>query len=166
MSKPKATKSDKGGDVVEFKRPTKAPRGPLYAEMVQGPNVDQTCAMVGEYVTLWTQANAAEFSNAFMWLSARAGQAFLMVAHDGETLYAASFWKLENWANGVVLRCVAAAGNTAGPAEWMPPFLTLARTLAKTSGAERLMVETYDEQIIEHLPEDAAPARRTYVMGV
>lgn len=164
----RAAKEPKSGsaEIVDFKRPTRPAGKPLVFEFVSPANVDQVCEAIGENVTLWTNAKQTEFSNAFMWMAARAGQAFVMVAHDGDKIWAASFWKLENWANGIVLRCVAAAGVSDDPAEWVGPFIELARARAKTAGAERIIFETYDDQSAAALPEDAQVLRQSYILGV
>ena len=90
----------------------------------------------------------------------------MMIAHDVEMIWAASFWKLDNWANGIVLRCVAAAGGHGRPQRMGQPSIDLAKVQAKSAGAARIIFEVYDEGTAAALPEGASVLRQSYVTGI
>jgi hypothetical protein len=61
------------------------------------------------------------------------GEAYLMVAHDGNRPLMASVWKFYNWPTGVVFRCLCLAGEQVEA--WREPFRAFAHDAARKGGA-------------------------------
>ena len=51
-----------------------------------------------------------DMTTADMWQQARAGAAFIFVAHDGDDIRGASLWRGETWQSGPKFRCLALYG--------------------------------------------------------
>lgn len=74
-----------------------------------------------------------------LWAMCRRSEAYLLIAHDGERMQAASVWKPENWSSGRKLRCLAVAGT--GMKNWLQPMREEAAKLAKILGATAFVAD-------------------------
>ncbi|CAK7257704.1 MULTISPECIES: hypothetical protein [unclassified Shinella] len=64
------------------------------------------------------------------------GEAYLMVAHDGERPLMASVWKFYSWPTGIVFRCLCLAGDGVG--RWADAARAFAVDAARTGGAKTI----------------------------
>ena len=76
--------------------------------------------------------------SADLWQMCRAGDAFLMIAHD-DTIKMASVWRFENWPSGTVFKCLGLCGQDI--AKWLPEALEYAKQTAKSGNASRIIAE-------------------------
>jgi hypothetical protein len=72
-----------------------------------------------------------------LWVKCRSGEAFLLVAHEGEEIRGASVWKPQTWQTGRKLRCLALYGS--GMHEWIYEMRDLAARIARDCGATALV---------------------------
>ena len=74
-----------------------------------------------------------------LWSAVRSGNAFLLVAHEGDKILGASVWRSETWQSGVKLRCLALFG--VGMKSWIGEMRELAVRIAHDCGATSLVSE-------------------------
>lgn len=74
-----------------------------------------------------------------LWTQARAGSAFLFVAHDGTEMHGASLFRFENWPTGTRFRNLAVFGNNM--ADWYDLMKAEAMKAAKAGGATMYAAE-------------------------
>jgi hypothetical protein len=108
-----------------------------------------TLVPVGRIDEVWPHVRAAleysclktggDISSADLWQSCRRGESFLIVAHDGEKMQAASVWRPETWLTGRKLRCQALAGKNMK--SWLGEMREVATQLARDCGASSIITE-------------------------
>lgn len=74
-----------------------------------------------------------------LWQGCRRSEMFLIVAHDGERMQAASVWRPETWQTGRKLRCMALAGKNMNA--WLSDMRETATQLARDCGATSFVTE-------------------------
>jgi hypothetical protein len=77
-----------------------------------------------------------DMTTADMWQQARAGVAFIFVAHEGDDIRGASLWRGETWSSGPKFRCLALYGK--GFRDWIEDMHQAVRTAA---GGANLVAE-------------------------
>lgn len=93
----------------------------------------------------------------------RSGNAFLMVAHDDETIKGASIWRFEQWQCGTVLKNIILAGEDMG--SWIDECSRLASLVGKSGGAKFFTWDTRRIGLERKFPK-ARPIRQTYMMEI
>lgn len=72
-----------------------------------------------------------------LWMVCRSGNAFLFVAHEGDTILGASIWKPQQWQTGAKLRCLGLYGRQMKT--WIYDMQELVERVAKDCGANGLV---------------------------
>lgn len=108
-----------------------------------------TTVQVADIDAVWPHVRAAledaclrtggDISSVDLWQSCRRGESFLIVAHDGETMQAASVWRPETWQTGRKLRCQALAGKNMK--SWLGEMRDEATRIARGCGATSFVTE-------------------------
>lgn len=83
-----------------------------------------------------------DYSTADLWQMCRSGNAFLVIARDGEDIAMASVVRFERWASGSVLRVVGIAGDRMS--EWAEDWQSFMENMAREGGADRIVSEGRD----------------------
>jgi hypothetical protein len=74
-----------------------------------------------------------------LWVQCRSGEAFLLIAHEGEQILGSSIWIPQTWQTGRKLRCLALYGS--GMSDWIGDMHEMAKRLAADCGATSLVSE-------------------------
>jgi len=91
-----------------------------------------------------------DLSVADLWQMCRAGQAFLMVALDGQKPVMGAVLQFQKWTNGTVLRCLILGGNDMDG--WLKDFPGAVVKVMKEGGARRFIYDGRDgwAEVIKH----------------
>ena len=82
-------------------------------------------------------ATGGDLTTADLWTACRSGNAFLLIAHDGEQVFGASIWRPDTWQTGPKLRCLGLYGT--GFRDWINDMRAMAVRLAHDCGATSLV---------------------------
>jgi hypothetical protein len=81
--------------------------------------------------------SGGQLTTADLWIACRSGNAFLLIAHDGEKVWGASIWRPDTWQSGQKLRCLALYGT--GFRGWIFDMKAMAVRVAQDCGANGLI---------------------------
>lgn len=107
--------------------------------LVSVDKIDHVWPHVREALEAACRRTGGDLTTATLWAGCRRSDNYLIVAHDGERIQAASVWKPENWSSGRKLRCLAVAG--VGMKDWLQPMREEAAKLAKLLGATAFVAD-------------------------
>lgn len=101
--------------------------------------VDAVFQQVGERMQGASARSGLRASVPGLWRMCRAGEAFLMIALDGETVIMASVWSFQDSPKGIYFKCHALCGSRMK--EWAEDGRDLAYAQARKGGANRIITE-------------------------
>lgn len=111
----------------------------MIIEIVNLIHVDSVWDRVGHRFQKAIDLCGDDVSTAELWQLCRAGNAFLVIAREGEAIAMASVVRFERWTNGMVLRVVCIAGDRMS--EWASEWQAFMVEMAKNNGADRIVSE-------------------------
>lgn len=101
-------------------------------------DVDKIWPLIHDKMQAGCAKTGGATSSGEMWQMCRTGNAFLIVGHEEEIVFA-SVWRFETWSSGLVFRCVGLCGNKIP--EWFMLLYDYAKAQAKLGGTDRLVAE-------------------------
>lgn len=131
-------------------------------EIVAPGDVDRIWPLIREWFVQALERCGDDLTAGQIWQAARSGSVFLIVAHDGAKITAATVVKFETWGNGLVLRIVGIGG--ADMDQWKDDMQAFLSTMARDHGASRIVTEGRDGW--SRLFPQARKLRSTYVMEI
>ncbi len=106
----------------------------MKVEIIPVDQVDQVWPLIADRIDTCLHSIKADCSTADLWSLCRSGNAFLMVAHDGD-IHGAMVWRFETWLHGPVLKNLITVGDRMK--DWLSDAHDAAGRLAKNGGATR-----------------------------
>lgn len=124
--------------------------------------VDALWPLVGERMERACRRYRSNHTAGDLWQMCRSGQAYLMVAHDTETVLMASVWRFETWPDATVFRCLCLVGQRARV--WASMARDAASNAARSGGATVLTAS--GRRGWEAMFPDAREVSRTYEVSI
>lgn len=98
--------------------------------------VDQIWPLVVANINSACKQEESGISAGELWQMCRGGNAFLLIIHDGDTIFSASVWRFEH---GAVLRCFILWGRDMR--RWLNPARLYVTRIAKENGAKSIRAD-------------------------
>jgi hypothetical protein len=103
------------------------------ASLASQAQIDGLWAQIGDDIVKCIEKTPTYFTAAELWTMCRAGSAFLIIAHEGTTVFGSSIWRFED--DNFV--CLMLTGKRAD--EWIAATYERAAVTARMGGAKQLM---------------------------
>ena len=100
-------------------------------------HIDQIWPHIREGLQRAVMKTGGDIETGDLWVQCRNGSAFLLIAHDGDSIAGASIWTRQTWQSGRKLRCLALFGTQM--TGWIHDMKALAERLAKDNGCTALV---------------------------
>jgi hypothetical protein len=111
----------------------------MNVSLVPVPNIDAIWPHLREGFHRSVMKTGGDIETGDLWVQCRSGEAFLLIAHEGEQILGSSIWIPQTWQTGRKLRCLALYGS--GMSDWIGDMHEMAKRLAADCGATSLVSE-------------------------
>ena len=133
----------------------------MQIDIVNLIHVDSVWEHVGPKFQRAFEKAGDDLTTGELWQLCRSGNAFLIIAFEGDDILMATVARFERWGEGLVLRVMSLCGERLK--EWAGPWEAFMRTMAKDNGAGRIVAEGREWGAVF---KDAKKLRSTFTMRV
>ena len=104
----------------------------MIIEIVAPNDVDKVWPLISEQIVACTVKTPTDMSAGEFWQLCRSGGAYLIIAHDGGTIYSATIWRFQ----AGLFTALMMVGHDAGL--WFKQLVDFASELSRTNGSTGL----------------------------